>query len=42
MRAGGEVDVPPCMQQPELAFDVFVRFERTWEGLQLVGVRNRH
>jgi hypothetical protein len=37
----GEADVPPGMQQLELAFVVFVRFERTREGLKLVGVRNR-
>lgn len=38
---GGEADVPPGMQQLELAFVVFARFERTREGLKLVGVRNR-
>lgn len=37
----GEADVPLDMQQLELAFVVFVRFERTREGLKLVGVRNR-
>lgn len=37
----GEADVPTGMQQLELAFVVFVRFERTREGLKLVGVRNR-
>lgn len=40
--AEGEADVPPDMQQLELAFVVFVRFERTREGLRLVGVINRH
>ena len=39
--AEGEADVPPDMRQLELAFVVFVRIERTREGLQLVGVRNR-
>jgi len=38
---GGKADVPPGKQQLELAFVVFVRFERTREGLKLVGVRNR-
>jgi hypothetical protein len=38
---GGEADVPLGMQQLELAFVVFARFERTRESLKLVGVRNR-
>jgi hypothetical protein len=37
----GKADVPLDKQQPELAFVVFVRFERTQDGLKLVGVRNR-
>lgn len=39
--AEGEADVPPVMQQLELAFVVFVRNERTRDGLKLVGLRNR-
>lgn len=37
----GKVEVPPDMQQLELAFVVFARFERTRESLRLVGLRNR-
>ena len=36
--AEGEADVPPDKQQLELAFVVFVRFEKTREGLKLVGL----
>lgn len=38
---GGKADVPPGMQQLEFAFVVFVQLERTWDGLRLVGLRNR-